>query len=37
MQWVERNTGWEDTVVLLTADHGHYLVVDDPKELVTVK
>jgi len=28
--WVERNGGWKETVVLLTADHGHYLVLDDP-------
>jgi alkaline phosphatase len=33
--WIERNGGWNDTVVLLTADHGHYLVLDDPSVLTT--
>lgn len=32
--WVEANGGWSDTVVLLTADHGHYLVLDKPEALV---
>lgn len=32
--WIERNVGWENAVVLLTADHGHYLVLDDPSVLV---
>jgi len=32
-QWIERNVGWDNAVVLLTADHGHYFVLDDPKAL----
>lgn len=32
--WVEANGGWEDTAVLVTADHGHYLVLDEPEALV---
>ena len=32
--WVEANGGWSDTAVLLTADHGHYLVLDKPDALV---
>ncbi len=32
--WVEANGGWSDTAVLLTADHGHYLVLDKPEALV---
>jgi alkaline phosphatase len=32
--WVEANGGWEDTAVLVTADHGHYLVLDKPEALV---
>lgn len=28
--WVEANSSWEDAVVIVTADHGHYLVLDDP-------
>jgi alkaline phosphatase len=31
--WIEKNVGWDDPVVLLTADHGHYFVLEDPKVL----
>lgn len=31
--WIEANGGWDDTVVLLTADHGHYLVLEKPEAL----
>jgi alkaline phosphatase len=31
--WIERNVGWDDAAVLLTADHGHYFVLDDPRIL----
>lgn len=32
--WVELNSSWDDAVVIVTADHGHYLVLDKP-ELLT--
>lgn len=32
--WVEQHGGWEDTVMVVTADHGHYLFLDDPQQLV---
>ncbi len=32
-QWIETHGGWEDTVLILTADHGHYLVLDKPEML----
>ena len=32
--WVEANGGWNDTAVLVTADHGHYLVLDKPEALL---
>lgn len=35
--WIEKNVGWENAVVLLTADHGHYLVLDDPTALLAPK
>lgn len=35
--WIEKHVGWENAVVLLTADHGHYLVLDDPTALVAPK
>lgn len=27
--WIEQHHAWEESVVIATADHGHYLVVDD--------
>jgi alkaline phosphatase len=35
--WIEKNVGWEKAIVLLTADHGHYLVLDDPTALLKPK
>ncbi|WP_207394941.1 alkaline phosphatase [Bremerella alba] len=32
-QWIEKHGGWDDTCLILTADHGHYLVVEDPEAL----
>ena len=28
--WVEKNSNWDDSALIVTADHGHYLVIDDP-------
>jgi alkaline phosphatase len=28
--WIEQRKVWEDTAVIVTADHGHYLVLSDP-------
>jgi alkaline phosphatase len=33
-QWIEKHGGWEDTVLILTADHGHYLMLDRPEMLL---
>ena len=33
LDWVESNSNWDDTAVVLTADHGHYLVLKDPHVL----
>lgn len=33
-KWVEANGGWENAVMVVTADHAHYLVIDDPGQLV---
>lgn len=33
-QWVEANQAWEDSVVILTADHGHYFELDRPEALI---
>lgn len=32
-QWIEMNGGWDDALVIVTADHGHYLVLDQPEKL----
>lgn len=28
--WISARNAWDDTAIILTADHGHYLVIDDP-------
>jgi alkaline phosphatase len=33
VEWVEKHSNWDESVVIVTADHGHYLVIDDPKAL----
>jgi alkaline phosphatase len=33
LDWIEKNDAWDDAVVIATADHGHYLVIDDPAAL----
>ncbi|HVA49001.1 MAG TPA: alkaline phosphatase [Pirellulales bacterium] len=32
--WAERRQCWHETAVIVTADHGHFLVLDDPQALV---
>jgi alkaline phosphatase len=32
-EWVEKNGGWGETALILTADHGHYLVLKKPELL----
>ena len=32
-EWVEKNDCWSETVVIVTADHGHYLVIEDPQAI----
>ena len=29
IEWVEKNSNWDDSVMVVAADHGHYLVIDD--------
>jgi alkaline phosphatase len=31
--WVEKNSSWDESVLIVTSDHGHYLVVDDASAL----
>ncbi len=28
--WIEQRDAWDDTAVIVTADHGHYLVLKEP-------
>lgn len=32
--WVEAHDAWNETAVIVTADHGHFLVLEDPERLV---
>ncbi len=32
--WVEKHSNWDETLLIVTADHGHYLVLDRPELLV---
>lgn len=32
--WVEKNSSWDETVMIVTADHGHFLVLEKPELLV---
>lgn len=33
-QWVEANSSWEETALIVTADHGHLMYLDDPRVLM---
>lgn len=33
-RWVEKKDAWDETLVVVTADHGHYLVLENPNALV---
>lgn len=35
--WIEKHVGWENSVLLLTSDHGHYLVLEQPEALISKK
>ena len=32
--WVEKNSSWDETGLIVTADHGHYLVLEKPELLI---
>lgn len=34
MDWVDENDAWSYTAVIVTADHGHFLVIDDAERIV---
>ena len=37
IRWVESHSNWDDSVLIVSSDHGHYLVVDDPQALAKVR
>ena len=32
--WVEKNSSWEETLLIVTADHGHMMTLDKPEKLI---
>ena len=37
IRWVETHSNWDDSVLIVSSDHGHYLVVDDAQALTNMK
>ena len=37
IDWVENNSNWDDSALIVSSDHGHYLVLDDPGALADPK
>lgn len=35
--WVEQHSNWNETVVIVTADHGHFMWLDKPEGLIPTK
>ena len=34
IEWVAAHSNWDESAMIVTADHGHYLVLDDPAALL---
>jgi alkaline phosphatase len=34
-EWVERHSNWNESLLIVTADHGHYLFLDRPELLIS--
>jgi alkaline phosphatase len=34
IDWVEARSNWDESAMIVTSDHGHYLVLDDPAALL---
>lgn len=37
IDWIEKQSDWNESALIVTADHGHYLVIDDPSALLGSK
>ena len=35
--WVEKNSNWNESLLIVTADHGHYLFLEKPELLIAPK
>ncbi|QDU00203.1 alkaline phosphatase [Gimesia aquarii] len=35
--WVEQNSNWNESILIVTADHGHYLNLDQPEVIAAAK
>jgi alkaline phosphatase len=35
IHWVETQSNWDDSMMLVSSDHGHYMVLDDPHGLLS--
>lgn len=35
--WVDRHSNWDESLLIVTADHGHYLVLEKPELLVETR
>ena len=33
VDWITDNNAWDVTCVIVTSDHGHYLVIDHPERI----
>lgn len=33
MDWIDQQNQWDDTALIVTSDHGHYLVLDYPEKI----
>lgn len=36
VEWVEKHSNWNESLMIVTADHGHYLVIDDADKLAEI-
>ena len=34
VEWVEKNSKWDESIMIVTGDHGHYLHLDQPELLI---
>jgi len=37
IRWVKSQSNWDESAVIVSSDHGHYLVVDDPQALARTR